>query len=56
MKGVIEGLYVLKREKAAAIQVIKRYLRIDEDDDHFGKTDRIERIGNRELLQLLLDP
>jgi NitT/TauT family transport system substrate-binding protein len=32
MKGVIEGLYVLKREKAAAIQVIKRYLRIDEDE------------------------
>jgi NitT/TauT family transport system substrate-binding protein len=32
MKAVIEGLYVLKREKAAAIQVIKRYLRIDEDD------------------------
>jgi NitT/TauT family transport system substrate-binding protein len=32
MKAVIEGLYILKREKAAAIQVIKRYLRIDEDD------------------------
>ncbi len=32
MKGVIEGLYVLKKEKAAAIQVIKRYLRIDDDE------------------------
>ena len=32
MKAVIEGLYVLKKEKAAAIQVIKRYLRIDEDE------------------------
>jgi ABC-type nitrate/sulfonate/bicarbonate transport system substrate-binding protein len=32
MKAVIEGLYVLKRNKPAAIQVIKRYLRIDEDD------------------------
>ncbi len=32
MKAVIEGLYVLKREKAAAIRVIKRYLRIDEDE------------------------
>lgn len=32
MKGVIEGLYVLKREKAATIQVIKKYLRIDEDE------------------------
>lgn len=32
MKGVIEGLYVLKKEKGAAIQVIKRYLRIDEDE------------------------
>jgi NitT/TauT family transport system substrate-binding protein len=32
MKGVIEGLYVLKRNKPAALQVIKRYLRIDEDD------------------------
>ena len=32
MKGVIEGLYVLKKEKAATIQVIKKYLRIDEDE------------------------
>ena len=32
MKAVIEGLYVLKREKSAAIQVIKKYLRIDEDE------------------------
>ena len=32
MKGVIEGLYVLKKEKSAAIQVIKKYLRIDEDE------------------------
>ncbi len=32
MKGVIEGLYVLKKEKAAAIQVIKKYLRIDDDE------------------------
>jgi NitT/TauT family transport system substrate-binding protein len=32
MKAVIEGLYVLKRNKPAAIQVIKRYLRIDEDE------------------------
>lgn len=32
MKAVIEGLYVLKREKAATIQVIKRYLRIDDDE------------------------
>jgi NitT/TauT family transport system substrate-binding protein len=31
-KGVIEGLYVLKKEKAAAIQVIKKYLRIDDDE------------------------
>ncbi len=32
MKGVIEGLYVLKKEKAAALQVIRRYLRIDDDE------------------------
>ncbi len=32
MKGVIEGLYVLKKEKAATIQVIKKYLRIDDDE------------------------
>lgn len=32
MKGVIEGLYVLRKEKAAAIQVIKKYLRIDEEE------------------------
>jgi NitT/TauT family transport system substrate-binding protein len=32
IKGVIEGLYVLKKEKAAAIRVIKKYLRIDDDE------------------------
>lgn len=32
MKGVIEGLYVLKKEKAATIKVIKKYLRIDDDE------------------------
>ena len=32
MKGVIEGLYVLKKEKGAAVQVIKKYLRIDDDE------------------------
>ncbi len=31
MKGVIEGLYVLQREKAAALQVIKKYLRVNDD-------------------------
>jgi len=32
MKAVIEGLYVLRKEKAAAIQVMKKYLRIDEEE------------------------
>ncbi|HEV8341947.1 MAG TPA: ABC transporter substrate-binding protein [Candidatus Binatia bacterium] len=32
MKGVIEGLYALKKEKAATIKVIKKYLRIDDDE------------------------
>jgi NitT/TauT family transport system substrate-binding protein len=32
MKGVIDGLYVLKRQKAATIPVLKRYLRIDDDE------------------------
>jgi NitT/TauT family transport system substrate-binding protein len=32
MKGVIDGLYVLKRQKAATLPVLKRYLRIDDDE------------------------
>jgi hypothetical protein len=32
MKGVIEGLYVLKKEKTVAVRVMKKYLRIDEEE------------------------
>lgn len=32
LKGVIEGLYILKKEKAATLQVIKKYLRIDDEE------------------------
>ena len=32
IKGVIDGLYVLKRQKAATLPVLKRYLRIDDDE------------------------
>jgi hypothetical protein len=30
-------------------------LRVHQQDDHFGETHGIERIGNRQLLELLLD-
>jgi NitT/TauT family transport system substrate-binding protein len=32
MKGVIEGLYVLQKEKTVAVRVMKKYLRIDEEE------------------------
>ncbi len=32
MKGVIDSLYVLRKAKPAALQVIKKYLRVDNDD------------------------
>ena len=37
------------------VLLLERRLRIDEDDHHFGKTDGVERVGDREFLELLLD-
>ena len=37
------------------VLLLERRLRIDEDDHDFGKTDGVEGVGDRELLELLLD-
>ncbi|MGH7772878.1 MAG: ABC transporter substrate-binding protein, partial [Candidatus Binatia bacterium] len=36
MKGVIEGLYALKRDKALALKLIKKYIRVEEEDAAIG--------------------
>ena len=37
------------------VLLLERGLRVNDHDDDFGETDRIERVGHRELFQLLLD-
>ncbi len=36
MKAVIEGLYMLKRDKGLALKLIKKYTRVDEEDAAIG--------------------
>ena len=40
----------------AKVLLLERLLRVHQQDHDFGETDGIERIGNRELFELLLDP
>ncbi len=40
----------------AQVLLLERRLRIHQHDHHFGEADRIERVGDRELFELLLDP
>ena len=39
----------------AKVLFLEWRLRVHQQDDDFGETHRIERIGNRQLLELLLD-
>lgn len=45
MKGAIEGLYVLKRDKKLALQLIKKYLRVEEEDAAIGYDYYIDKYG-----------
>ena len=32
IKAIIEGLYLMRRDKAFAVRLIKKYLRLDDDN------------------------
>ncbi len=36
IKGIIEGLYVMKRDKGLAVRLIKKYLRLDDESASIG--------------------
>lgn len=46
MKGVIEGYYTLKNDKALAIQMIKKYIRVNDDDAAIGYDYYLAKYGD----------
>ena len=36
IKAIIEGLYLMRRDKAFAVRLIKKYLRLDDDNASIG--------------------
>lgn len=61
MKGVIEGLYTIKKDSALALRLIKKYQRVDEDEAMIGYDyyvgrhgEGILRLPDREGLQFVI--
>ena len=46
MKGVIEGYYTLKNDKALAIQIIKKYIRVSDEDAALGYDYYLAKYGD----------
>ena len=46
MKGVIEGYYTLKNDKALAVQMIKKYIRVNDEDAAIGYDYYLAKYGD----------